>query len=164
MKKIILFCAVVFCFSTSNVFAADLQTKAAIEKMFNLINMDETYLKLYSQMEVEYVQMVSQMDVPPGKESQMKQQFKQLSAQMRSQLSWENIKSPMIEVYSKNFSRDEIEQLNAFYQSPLGRKVLEKAPQLTEFSAQLIQSHFQTIMPKMLEFQHNMTVEFAQLD
>ena len=41
---------------------------------------------------------------------------------------------PMIAIYDKNYSADEIRQLLAFYQSPLGRKMIARMPEITQQS------------------------------
>ena len=42
-------------------------------------------------------------------------------------------------IYARTFTLDELKQLNAFYDSPLGQKLLEKSPVLFKESADLIQ-------------------------
>jgi hypothetical protein len=44
------------------------------------------------------------------------------------------LEEPIIAIYDKNFSTDEIKQLVAFYQSPAGRKIVIQLPQLAQQS------------------------------
>jgi uncharacterized protein len=41
---------------------------------------------------------------------------------------------PIIAIYDANYSADEVRQLLAFYQSPLGRKMIDRTPQITQQS------------------------------
>jgi uncharacterized protein len=41
---------------------------------------------------------------------------------------------PMISIYDANYSADEVRQLLAFYQSPLGRKMIARMPEITQQS------------------------------
>jgi hypothetical protein len=41
---------------------------------------------------------------------------------------------PIIAIYDANYSAEEIRQLLAFYQSPLGRKMIDRTPQITQQS------------------------------
>jgi len=50
------------------------------------------------------------------------------------------LEEPIIAIYDANFSDDEIKQLVAFYQSPVGRKIVIQQPQLTQQSLTLGQS------------------------
>lgn len=42
------------------------------------------------------------------------------------------LEEPVIAIYDNNFSADEIKQLAAFYQSPVGRKIVVQLPQLAQ--------------------------------
>lgn len=165
MKNLILFCVVLLCMTGQSAYAVDAQTRAAIEKMFTLTAMDKVVDRLYHRMEIEMGHQISQMDVPPAKLPEMERHFKRLSNDMRGNFTWQKLKEPMIAAYSEVYTKSEIEQLIAFYRSPLGRKVLENTPQLTDLSLRMIQQQMQaTLMPKMHQLQHDMTIEFAQLD
>jgi hypothetical protein len=69
-------------------------------------------------------------------------------------LSWESRREEMITLYTQEFTADELQGLTAFYQTPLGKKALEKLPQLATAGAQLgiarVQAH-QGELQQMLE-------------
>src|SRR6516225_10241752 len=50
------------------------------------------------------------------------------------------LEEPIIAIYDANFSADEIKQLVAFYQSPVGRKIVIQLPQLMQQSVSMGQS------------------------
>ena len=50
------------------------------------------------------------------------------------------LENPVIAIYDDNFSADEIKQLVAFYQSPVGRKIVIQLPQLMQQSVSMGQS------------------------
>ena len=50
------------------------------------------------------------------------------------------LEEPVITIYDNNFSADEIKQLVAFYQSPVGRKIVSQLPQLMQQSMTMGQS------------------------
>jgi len=50
------------------------------------------------------------------------------------------LEEPVITIYDNNFSADEIKQLVAFYQSPVGRKIAIQLPQLMQQSVTMGQS------------------------
>jgi len=47
------------------------------------------------------------------------------------------LEEPIIAIFDKNFTYDEIEQLTAFYKTPLGQKVVTQMPVVMQQSAQL---------------------------
>ena len=54
--------------------------------------------------------------------------------------SFPELEEPVIASYDANFSADEIKQLVAFYQSPVGRKIVVQLPQLMQQSVTMGQS------------------------
>jgi len=57
----------------------------------------------------------------------------------------------MIPIYEKYFTHDEILEMIAFHESPLGQKSLEVMPQLMMESMQVGQRWAMTVMPKVQE-------------
>jgi hypothetical protein len=67
----------------------------------------------------------------------------------------------MVKLYTSNFSEQEMKDLIRFYESPLGKKVLEKMPTLTAQSAQLTQSKLETAVPKVNQLLAEMTTKLT---
>ncbi|MCY1247828.1 hypothetical protein D9M72_611950 [compost metagenome] len=65
------------------------------------------------------------------------------NAELDRAVGWNKIKPDLIKLYTDNFTESELKDLNAFYASPLGKKVLDKMPRLTAQSAQMTQSKLQ---------------------
>ena len=72
---------------------------------------------------------------------------------------WPKLKPDMVKLYTTNFSESELKDLVAFYQSPLGKKVLEKMPQLTQQSAQMTQAKLESAVPVVNKLLADMTAE-----
>jgi hypothetical protein len=52
----------------------------------------------------------------------------------RTRLDLESFSNLLIPIYDRNFSHDDIKGLIQFYESPIGRKLLEATPQITRES------------------------------
>ena len=65
----------------------------------------------------------------------------------------------MVKLYTTNFSEQELKDLVKFYQSPLGKKVLEKMPAVTQQSAQLTQQKLESAVPVVNNLLADMTKE-----
>ena len=76
-----------------------------------------------------------------------------LKATMRSffarYLSWGEVRGDMVRVYALTYTEDELRQLATFYQTPLGRRLLETAPELASRSAELTQRRLMEHMPEL---------------
>ena len=66
------------------------------------------------------------------------------------QLSWEALKPDFIQVYSEVYTEQELKDLTAFYQTPAGRKFIEKMPELQARTMEIMQKRMAEIMPAML--------------
>ena len=53
----------------------------------------------------------------------------------------------MVKLYTSNFSEQELKDLIAFYESPVGQKVLKQMPALTAQSAQITQAKLESAVP-----------------
>jgi len=100
----------------------------------------------YQQLITQYM---SAVDLPPEAAEDyeaMKQDIVKLGD---SFWSWEEMKDVYIDIIIKVYSEDEIKELVAFYESPLGQKVIAKSPELMKESVQKSQELFQNKMPEI---------------
>ena len=113
--------------------------RAAAEALLNLMDMQKMMSSSVDQM----LQM--QIKQNPG--------LAQFETQMRSflnkYLSWASMKDDMLNIYVSEFSEDELKQLTAFYQTPLGKKTVEKMPALMQKGAEISQKRLQEHLPEL---------------
>lgn len=157
MKKI-LFLAVAFCFFSS-VSYAQTATDKSLDELFALTDMDKLVNSAYDQMDGMYAQMAGQMELTEAQKPIVDKFFQKNSALVREELSWKKLKSPMMETYRKVFSEPEVRELIEFYQSPLGKKLLEKMPELMQASMALMQDAMRDMMPKLQQLQQQLQQE-----
>jgi hypothetical protein len=64
-------------------------------------------------------------------------------------LSWTALRDGYAQMYADRFTTDELRQLAAFYQSPLGRKVAETTPDLMQAGSDLGRDAVQAHLPEL---------------
>jgi hypothetical protein len=64
-------------------------------------------------------------------------------------MGWEALRGDIAALYAKNYTVEELKELNEFYQTPLGQKTVQIMPQLAAASAQIGQSRMMEHMPEM---------------
>jgi len=64
-------------------------------------------------------------------------------------MGWASQKGDIAAMYAKNYTVEELKELNKFYQSKLGQKTVQIMPQLAAASAQIAQSRMMKHMPEM---------------
>ncbi|HEY3278691.1 MAG TPA: DUF2059 domain-containing protein [Syntrophorhabdaceae bacterium] len=63
-------------------------------------------------------------------------------------LSWEQMRTLFVDVYTEVFTEEEMKELNGFYRSPLGRKMLDKMPRLIEATMRKSREMVQKKLPE----------------
>ena len=68
---------------------------------------------------------------------------------MAMAMDWDEISEDVIRTYANHFTADELQQLTAFYQSPIGQRFVEVSPQLTASIQEITNRRMQAILPQM---------------
>jgi len=66
-------------------------------------------------------------------------------------MGFESLKDDLIAIYVEAFTEEELNDIMAFYETPTGRKTLEKLPELSAKGAQLGQSRVQQNIQELQE-------------
>lgn len=162
MKK--LFFVVVLAFLSTTALAeedAKLLHKE-IEKMFELTNVSAMTDQIYHHIGGMWQEMISDMNVPKDKEASVQKYFNELETLLHEDLSWEKMKAPLIDVYARVYTLEEVKAINEFYESPVGKKLLEKMPLVINESMQVSQRLVKDMMPKIQALAAELKAETAQ--
>jgi hypothetical protein len=101
-------------------------------------------------MEKVMAQSVDQMLAIQVKQNPAMGQFEgQMRAFLGKYMSWASVKEDMIKIYMTEFTEPEIRELIAFYQTPVGKKTVQKLPALLQKSAELSQQRMQQHLPEL---------------
>jgi uncharacterized protein len=73
----------------------------------------------------------------------------QMRAFFAKYMSWASMKNDLVGFYVAEFSEDELKQMNAFYQTPVGKKAVQKMPILAAKGAELGQKRVQEHLPEL---------------
>lgn len=118
-------------------------SSAEAEKFLKQVHADKLTVPVYAQVQQMFAQRFAQSKAPDSKKAVLDRYQAKANAELDRVVSWDKIKPDMIKLYTDNFSESELKQLNDFYASALGQKVLAKMPRLTAQSAQLTQAKLQ---------------------
>jgi uncharacterized protein len=86
-----------------------------------------------------------QMEQNPG----MKAVEPEMRAYITKYMSWSAMKEDMVQLYAREFTEKELKELAKFYQTPIGRKTIEKMPQLMGASMEIGQRRMQEHLPEL---------------
>ena len=64
-------------------------------------------------------------------------------------MSWQSMKEEMVKIYMGEFTENELNELNKFYQTPVGKKSIQRMPALLAKGAELGQKRVQEHLPEL---------------
>ncbi len=113
--------------------------RQAAEALLNLMDMD----KLMSESIDQMLEMQVKQNPAIG---QFKDEMKKF---LSKYMSWSAMKGDMVKIYMSEFTEQELKELLAFYQTPLGKKTVAKMPKLMAKGAELGQQRVQEHLPEL---------------
>lgn len=109
--------------------ADDAQDKGmkSAHTLFETIDMKHTYKEMIDNI---FGMQVQQNPALKNIEKEMKDFFEKY-------MGWSAIKEDMAKIYAKNYTAKELDELNAFYKTPIGQKTAKLMPKLAAEGAKL---------------------------
>lgn len=114
---------------------------AAAERLMAVADMERNYGRT---MELMIEQQMRQNPAMARFETIMRSFFSKY-------LSWRDVRADMVRVYALTYTEDEMSQLSAFYQTPLGRRLLETTPELAARTNEATQRRLMEHMPELTQ-------------
>lgn len=166
-KQLLVITTLFFSFLLGGTLYADTQTatpqaapsdshKAAALKLLDVTNTAE----LLEQTTTQMTGMFSAMSQRPGlNEDQKKiiQDYQQKATELlKSELTWDKLKDEFVQLYTEVYTEPELKELTRFYETPVGKKMLQKTPELMARSMQISQQHVQRLVPQMQQLMMQM--------
>jgi hypothetical protein len=107
--------------------------------LFETIDMKHTYKEMIDNI---FGMQVQQNPALKNIEKEMKDFFEKY-------MGWSAIKDDMAEIYAKNYTSKELNELNAFYKTPIGQKTAKLMPKLASEGARLGQNRVNAHMGEL---------------
>ena len=143
MKKTLLFLSILFTFPTYS-----LAQESAIDEMFRVMSMDKQMAGGFEAM----LPMIDQMATQLSLDNQGKEGLKEIfRSWYKEDIDREKLLNEFKGLYTDTFDDDEIREITNFYKTPVGRKFLDKSPELMQIGAQLGMQEGQLRQAQLLE-------------
>jgi hypothetical protein len=113
--------------ATSTARADETSHKKAVVELFGV-------MKMHKQFETAIDQM---LDVQARSNPVLGKMRPTMKRFFNKYMSFDSLKDDMAKIYMESFTEAEIKDLTKFYQSPLGKKLLEKMPDLMKKGSEL---------------------------
>jgi hypothetical protein len=138
--------------------------KALLDKMNFEQMLDRTMASVRKQQQAMVSQMTGRM-LPPNADPETREAVmafqKKLLDEMTKGVTGAEMKEDVAKVYSEVFSREELESLSAFYQSPIGRTFSDKQPELVEKMNAVMAPRIMAALPRVQAMQQEFMQEMG---
>ncbi len=148
--------------SCSTQVLADANSHAAdAERFLHLARADKLAVPVYAQVQQMFAQRFAESQAPKSKQALLESYQAKANVALDNAVGWDKIKPDMVKLYTSHFNEQELKDLIAFYESPVGQKVLLKMPALTAQSAQLTQNKLEKAVPEVNKLLADMNDELG---
>ncbi len=151
----------VLCFS-SFALADTSNHRQAAEEVLLLMKVDEMMNPIINQIQQNQLRQLQQSNMSAETYEIAKKHTQRIFDLLLRELHWEKWKDDSINMYTSVYSEVELKELIEFYKSPLGRKMVEKTPLLTQQSLQMSQKIMKRVAPEIQAISNEMKNELNQ--
>ena len=142
--------------------AEEARNRALAEELLDAMEMQKTIEKSFEMVKQMIPAQMKQMGVSENASSDKAQEATQETMDLiMKEMSWDKLKDDYISIYAETFTEEELEGLVAFYKSPIGRKFIEKQPELMKRAMEVSQRQMMDIMPKVRKLVEEMKEQEA---
>ncbi len=113
--------------------------RKATEALLELMDMESLLTQSVDQM--LQVQVQQNPSIAPYQQD--------MKAFFAKYMSWASLKDDMVTIYMAEFTEPELKELTAFYQTPVGRKTVQRMPTLVAKGAEIGQRRVQEHLPEL---------------
>ena len=134
--------------------ADETSKREAAEELLGVMNVEKQMAEqfvLMRQMQKAQLEQMEKMYPSPQGASYSSGVMEKTMDMVTEALSWDSLKGEYATAYAETFTEDELRAVIEFCRTPVGRKWIEKAPELTKRLMGIAQKRSQDLMPKMLE-------------
>jgi len=154
--------AALFICISSSAFADSASHAGSAERFLQLANADRLAVPVYAQVQQMFAQRFAEAQPPDTKKALLERYQAQANTALDKAIGWDKLKPDLVALYTSQFSEAELNQLIDFYESPLGKKMLSKLPELNARSAQLTQVKLESAVPEVNNLLSEMTAELEK--
>lgn len=145
--------------------ADEASKRAKIQELFTVMRMEQTLQQVMDAMEKSVIPMTQQIfggNVPPTMKTQVADMQHQMFGLIEQEMGWKTMEPAYTEIYARNFTEEQIDDLIAFYKSPTGTAYLDRVPTLTTESMQAAQAKITALQPEIRQMIEDFTTRNAE--
>ncbi|MBD1387828.1 DUF2059 domain-containing protein [Neiella sp. HB171785] len=144
-----------------NVHASDKASAESVERLMELTEVPKMMDAMHAQMTTIFSGMSKQLELTEEQQPAFDKYMRKLANLLQEEMSWDKLRSPMIEIYANRFTEEEIQGLITFYESDIGQSTVKKMPLIMQDSAAISQQLMMNFIPKVKQLAQEMQNDLA---
>lgn len=125
-----------------------LSKEAKIDRILTLTNASSMIDQMFTQIR-KMTEGITAPGSSPEQAAEAKQVQQKVQDVVHARLSWDKMRPQYIKIYSETFTDEELDGLLGFYDSPAGRAMIKKTPELIAKSMAIAQAQMVDILPEI---------------
>ncbi len=125
--------------------------RQAAEALLNTLHMQATVemasKRMFQSVDQVADRMEKQPNATPEAVAEAKTLREDLHALIGNALGWETVKPDLVQAYADDFTVAELNEVDAFYHTPVGQKLVDKQPALTDKLGKTMQQRSMALIP-----------------
>lgn len=140
-------------------FASEPAKRDSVEKLLELTEASKMVDTMYAQMENMFAGMANQMGVTEKNRPAYDKYMKKVFAVINEDMSWKKMKEPLVQIYIKHLTEEEVQGMIDFYSTDIGKSMIKKMPIIMQDSMGLGQQMMVNALPKIKVLAEEMAAE-----
>ncbi len=131
------------------------------EKLLSLLKVDQQMAATNDRMKMTAKSQLTSSNLPPDLVQRMEAIFDKQFELIAQATNWDTIKGEFVGAYSTAFTEEEMDELIKFYESDLGKKLVDQLPELFAKGMEIGQAK---LLEKQPEIQQTMMAEWEKFE
>jgi hypothetical protein len=145
--------------------ADEASKRAKVKELFVVMKLDTMMEQITKTIMDQTQTMIGGMadtQITPAQKKMMDDYKDRLYKLVMDTMGWKAIEPEYVEMYANTYSEEEIDGILAFYNSPAGRAMMARTPELMQKSTALSQQKMAEIQPKMKALMDQMMKDMTE--
>ncbi len=140
--------------------AAQQQTHLdAATELFEAMHSEKSVQQTFDRVISQMPDLQTQMGVTEDRQAKSEQIMEEVAKVIKEFMTWERMRDQFIVVYAEVFTEQELRELADFYTSPIGKKYVEKQPEMAQAAMKITGEMMGELMPRIKEISSKTLVE-----
>lgn len=149
MKRVLVIIGVSCSLWVSSAMADEGSHRALAEELVSIMNVQKSIERVFERVKQTQVAQLRKLQVSEEESEIVERGAAKLTEIIEKELNWGKVRVKYISIYQETFTEGELRGIVEFYRTPLGRKFVDKTPELMRQSMEINETQMSRLAPKI---------------